>query len=104
MVLIVLSLLPSDYLPAHKPPFSLWDKVLHAAAYAGLCLIGAWAYLNRSYSLMLGLLVLGGAIEMAQYAFGWRHMDFGDFVANAFGILIGRIAFHILSKRRPDLI
>ena len=39
MVLIILALLPPDYLPTHEPPFSLWDKSLHAAAFAGLCLI-----------------------------------------------------------------
>ena len=103
MVLIILALLPPDYLPAiephFEPHFSRWDKVLHAAAFTGLCLIGSWAYLNRTFSLILGLLVLGGAIEIAQFATGWRHMDFGDFVANAVGIMIGRIAFHILRKK-----
>ena len=77
----------------------MWDKAQHAAAFAGLCLIGSWAYLNRPYSIMLGLLVLGGAIEVAQFATGWRHMSFGDFVANAVGIMIGRIAFHLLRKK-----
>ena len=97
------ALLPPDYLPAHDPPFSLWDKSLHATAFVVLCLIGSWAYLNRSYSLILGLIMLGGAIQLARFATGWRHMDFGDFVANAVGIMIGRIAFHILRKRKPNL-
>ena len=99
MVLIILALLPPDYLPAVESHFSWWDKALHAAAFAGLCLIGSWAYLNRPYSIMLGLLVLGGSIELAQFATGWRHMDFWDFVANAVGIVIGRIAFHLLRKK-----
>jgi hypothetical protein len=103
LVLIILALLPPDYLPAHEPPFSFWDKALHAAAFAGLCLIGLWAYLNRPYSIMLGLLVLGWCIEIAQFATGWRHMSFGDFVANAVGIIIGRIAFHLLNRRRANL-
>lgn len=104
MVLIILALLPPDYLPAIEPHFSWWDKVLHAAAFTGLCLIGSWAYLNRPYFIMLGLLVLGGAIEIAQFSTGWRQMDFGDFVANAVGIIIGRITFHSLQKSRPGLI
>lgn len=103
MVLIILALLPSDHLPAVELHFSWGDKALHAAAFAGLCLIGSWAYLRRSYSLMLGLLVLGGGIEIAQFATGWRHMSFGDFVANAVGIMIGRIAFLLLQKRRAIL-
>ena len=99
MVLIILALLPPDYLPTVETHFSWWDKILHAAAFAGLCLIGSWAYLNRSYSLILGLIVLGGAIELAQLSTGWRHMEFGDFVADAVGIMIVRIAFHILRKK-----
>ena len=98
------ALLPPDYVPRVEPYFSWGDKALHAAAFAGLCLIGSWAYLNRMYSLILGLIMLGGAIEIAQFATGWRHMDFWDFVANAAGIMIGRIAFHMLQKRRPALI
>jgi hypothetical protein len=104
IVLIILALLPPDHLPAVELHFSWGDKALHAAAFAGLCLIGSWAYLNRPYSIMLGLLVLGGAIEIAQYAIGWRHMDFGDFVANAAGIMIGRTVFLLLQKRRAVLI
>ena len=98
-MLIILALLPPDHLPAVELHFSWGDKALHAAAFAGLCLIGLWAYLNRPYSIMLGLLVLGGSIEIAQFATGWRHMEFGDFVANAVGIMIGRIAFHLLRKK-----
>jgi hypothetical membrane protein len=103
IVLIILVLLPPAYLPAIEPHFSWWDKALHAAAFTGLCLIGSWAYLNRPYSIMLGLLVLGGVIEIAQFAIGWRHMEFGDFVANAVGIMIGRIAFHLLNRRRAGV-
>ena len=99
----ILALLPPDFLPAIEHHFSWWDKALHAAAFAGLCLIGSWAYLDQSYSLILGLIVLGGAIELAQFATGWRHMSFGDFVANAVGIMIGRFTFHLLQKRRSNL-
>ena len=99
MVLIILALLPPAYLPAIEPHFSWWDKALHATAFTGLCLIGSWAYLARSYSILLGLFVLGGGIEIAQFAIGWRHMEFGDFMANVVGIMIGRIVFHLLQKR-----
>ena len=95
----MISLIPAEHLPVAAPLFTFGDKILHASAFAGLCLIGSWAYLNRPYSIMLGLLVFGGAIEIAQFATGWRHMSFGDFVANAVGIIIGRIAFHLLRKK-----
>ena len=110
MVLIILTckydifaLLPPDFLPAIEHHFSWWDKAVHAAAFAGLCLIGSWAYLNRPYSIMLGLLVLGGAIEVIQLSTGWRYMEFGDFVADAVGIMMGRFTFHLLQKRRTRL-
>ena len=97
--------MPAEHLPVGAPLlFGIGDKIQHAAAFAGLCLIGSWAYLNRPYSVMLGLLVFGGVIEIAQFATGWRHMEFGDFVANAVGIMIGRITFYLLYKRRADLI
>ena len=102
MVVIILALLPPYYLPAIEPHLSCGDKVLHAAAFTGLCLVGSWAYLNRPYFIMLGLIMLGGAIEVAQFATGWRQMSFGDFVANGVGIMMGRITFHLLQKRRPN--
>jgi len=69
------------------------------SGFAGLCLIGSWAYLKRSYSVILGLLVFGGVIEIAQFVTGWRFMQLGDFVADAVGIIVGRITFHLLQKR-----
>ena len=97
------SLIPAERLPVVAPLFTFGDKILHAAAFSALCLIGSWAYLNRPYSIMLGLLVLGGCIEIAQFATGWRHMEFGDFVADAVGIMIGWITFRLLHKRRSVL-
>ena len=102
LVVTTFSLTPVEPLPVLASSFSFGDKALHAVAFAGLCLIGSWAYLNRTYSLILGLLVLGGGIELAQFATGWRYMQFGDLVANAVGIMIGRIAFHSIQKREPN--
>ena len=82
---VVISLIPAEHLSVAAPLFTFGDKILHASAFTGLCLIGSWAYLNRPYSIMLGLLVLGGSIELVQFATGWRQIDFGDFVANAVG-------------------
>ena len=103
LAVTTVSLIPTEDLPAAAPLFTFGDKVLHASAFMGICLMGSWVYLNRPYSIMLGLLVLGGSIELAQFAIEWRHMDFWDFVANAVGIMIGRVTFHLIQKRRPNL-
>ena len=100
---VTIALLPPDYFPGVESHFSWGDKVQHATVFACLFLIGSWAYLNHPYSIMWGLLGLGGGIELAQFTTGWRQMDFGDFVANAVGIMIGRITFRLMQKRRPDL-
>ena len=104
MAVFVFALLPPGYLPTSELPFSWVDKVQHIIVFGGLCVIGSKGYLERPYSLMLGLLVFGGIIEIGQFATGWRHMDFGDFVADAVGIMIGWITFRLFHKRRPKLI
>lgn len=103
MAVFIYALLPLDYLPTRELSLNWIDKIQHFIVFGGLCVIGSKGYLERPYSLMLGLLVFGGVIEIAQFATGWRHMDFGDFVADAVGIMIGRIAFHLLQKRKPNL-
>ena len=96
------SLIPVEHLPPARL-FNFWDKALYGVAFMGLCLIGSWAYPYRSYSLVLGLMMLGGAIEIAQFTTGWRHMSSGDFVANSVGIIIGRIGYNFLHKRKSTL-
>ena len=96
-----LMLLPADFLPSDST-FSLWDKFQHFVAFAGLCLVGSWAYPDQSYALMLKLLVFGGAIEIMQHATGWRYMEFLDFIANIIGIIIGRWIFHLCRNSKSD--
>ena len=104
MAAFVFALLPLDYLPTSELSFSWVDKIQHIIVFGGLCIIGSKGYLDRSYSLMFGLLMMGGTIEVAQYATGWRHMDFYDFVADAGGILIGRGVFHLMCQRNQTSI
>ena len=99
---VVVSLAPTEHLPT-APLFNFPDKALHGVAFMGLCMIGSWAYPHRSYSLILGLMVLGGAIEIAQFTTEWHHMSSGDFVANSVGIVIGRIGYNFLHKRKSTL-
>jgi hypothetical protein len=72
------------------PPLGvqLWDKANHAAAY---CLLMLWfAQLRwRRLPLALGLLALGGGLELAQGLTGHRQASGLDLLANAIGIAAG---------------
>lgn len=99
LAVVAFSLLPPNNLPSFDFQISWEDKLLHGAAFLALCMMGSWSYLERSYSLIIGLLALGGAIEISQYATGWRHMEVYDFVANAAGILVGRGIFRLFRPK-----
>lgn len=87
--LAVLSLMPTDYLPPQV--FSLWDKAQHALGFAALSLLGLRAYPRQAWRLAAGLLVFGGAIELAQAATGWRHGEWADWLADAVGLAVGAL-------------
>jgi len=88
MAVVVLSLLPVAYLPPQS--FDIWDKAQHATGFLGLTVLGLAAY-RATPALRFGLrlLLLGGVIELAQSATGWRHGDLLDLLADAVGIAIG---------------
>ncbi len=87
LAVITLSLLPGPYLP--QQAFSLWDKAQHALGFAALGLSGGLAYPDRLARLGTGLLLLGGAIELAQHATGWRYGDWADLLADVVGLVAG---------------
>jgi hypothetical protein len=81
------SLMPSKNLPN----VNLSDKVEHALAYALLAFWFASLVLRRSFIwVALGLLALGGAIEIIQGMMPYgREGDWYDFYADAAGIALG---------------
>lgn len=85
LAVVVLSLLPTSYLPPQA--FSLWDKAQHALGFLALGLLGQAAYPHRCTPLLLALLMMGGAIELAQAATGWRYGEWADWLADALGLL-----------------
>lgn len=95
----VLSLMPTSYLPPQV--FSLWDKAQHALAFTALSWLGALAYPGRAWPLAAGLLALGGAIELAQAATGWRHGEWTDWLADAVGLALGAVLAWWPSRPRP---
>ena len=101
LALTVLSLMPTDYLPPQA--FSLWDKAQHALGFAGLTVLGLWAYPASLRCLAPLLLLLGGGIELAQAATGWRQGDWLDLLADAVGIALVALVWWWLQRRRPPV-
>lgn len=78
---LVLMLSPGPPLP--RDPFNLWDKAHHALAFAMLTVLAVLAVLGwpqpaLRWRILLSLVALGGAIEVAQHLGGWRHGAWAD--------------------------
>jgi VanZ family protein len=71
----------------------LSDKALHFIAYFGLAAMAAVGFKNRRPVLLasLGLIVLGGVLEVVQ-GFTGRDMSFYDELANTAGVIVGAIS------------
>lgn len=81
---VVMSLLPGPMLPSS---INFWDKAQHALGFFGLTGLALVAYPRKPMiPLGLFLLLLGGSIELAQWATGWRQGDWLDLLADAVGI------------------
>jgi VanZ family protein len=97
----VLSLLPVAYLP--PAAFDWWDKAQHALAFLVLSGLGLAGYPRQVARVLLGLLIFGALIELAQALTGWRYGEWQDWLADGVGVLVaeaGRRAFQRLLSRR----
>ena len=86
-LVIIASLVPAHDLPHVR----VSDKLEHLIAYSGLALwFGGLLAPHRYLPLALGLLALGGGIEIAQGLMGMgREADWRDFYADALGAAFG---------------
>ncbi len=68
------------------------DKILHSGAYCLLALVPVFAF-RRNIALIsvLGLAVMGGALELLQQLVPGRSCDIADEAANVAGLLAGMI-------------
>ena len=98
LAVLVLMLLPAEHV--QRLPLNFWDKAQHALAFGGLTLLGllAWPQRPDRWRLLVGLVIYGGAIEVAQHLTGWRHGDWADWVADAVGVAL--VAVLALARRR----
>lgn len=70
-----------------------WDKAEHFVAYFGLASMASLVigFRSRLAWAILGVILLGGALEIVQY-FAGRDAELMDFVANSLGALAGTSA------------
>ena len=95
-------------LTPHPPSFTehFWDKSLHFTAYFGLASMATVVLGVRWRTLwaVLGLIALGGALEILQ-GFTGRDPDIFDELANTLGALSGALVaigfLRIFGKRAP---
>ena len=89
---VVLSLMPHTALP----PTGIWDKAGHSVAYAILAVCGALGFRGHKWLMVVGagLVLLGGALELAQAGIPGRFGSVGDAIANAVGVVLGLLAVH----------
>jgi len=95
----VLSLLPQSALP---PLPDINDKIEHASAYLALALVAgpAWPRLADHARTAIALILLGGAIEIAQLWVPGRSAEWGDFAADTIGVVLGVAVFRLGARRR----
>ena len=80
-------------LTPHPPrlagPFQ-WDKLDHFIAYFGLSLLAtlAWGLRRSLVWVFLAMVALGGSLEIIQ-SFVGRDAEWGDFLANDLGAMLG---------------
>ena len=94
---LCLSLMPTERLP---PALNFWDKAQHALGFAGLTLLGLPAFPCQARQLLLGLVLYGAGIEVAQHLTGWRYGDPADWLADCLGIGLGWLLWRAWQLRR----
>lgn len=87
LVVCVLSLLPAEELPKTRP----WDKISHLIAYLEIAVLGLLGFRGRrSWRVVtVGVVALGGVLELAQSVVPGRASDLLDILVNAAGVLLG---------------
>ena len=81
--IFLLSLLPVDQLPPQTA--HVWDKAQHAIGFFWLGLCGHAAFPRAWIRVLIGLLLAGLGIELAQTLTPWRQGDPLDWLADAVG-------------------
>jgi VanZ family protein len=91
--LLVLATIIASLIPVPPPPdISFGDKLAHIAVYSMLAVWFAGIYRRSRYPVIaLGLILLGGGLELLQSTTAYRMGDWSDFLANGMGVLLGLV-------------
>ncbi len=97
LLVTLVSLMPKDVMPPAGGP----DKLLHVVAYLSLGLLGGLGYrgMRSALLLALGLMALGGALELAQMLVPGRFASVADSLANCLGTVLG-----LAASRAPEFL
>jgi VanZ family protein len=82
----VLALLPVEHL--QLPVFDWWDKAQHALAFAVLTAGACLLWPRATVRVVVGMIAYGAALELAQWAVGWRFAEWSDLLADAVGVVV----------------
>jgi len=82
----VLALLPVEHL--QLPVFAWWDKAQHALAFAVLTAGACLLWPRATVRVVVGMIAYGAALEIAQWAVGWRFAEWSDLLADAVGVVV----------------
>ena len=82
----VLALLPVEHL--QLPVFTWWDKAQHALAFAVLTAGACLLWPRATVRVVVGMIAYGAALELAQWAVGWRFAEWSDLLADAVGVVV----------------
>ena len=101
LIVVVVCILPSNEIPG---VFELNDKVSHLLGHGALAIYFAGLIPRpRWWKIFVFLLLLGSAIEVAQYAMHWgRQGDPRDVVANSMGAALGLLIARLGLARWPE--
>lgn len=73
------------------------DKFLHATLFFGVVVSTHWATTIKRRYLMISAIGIGAATEITQYFISGRSASFGDFLADAGGVLTAGWVIGVLS-------
>jgi len=94
LTVTVLSLLPQ----AVMPKVGISDKLSHFIAYTAIAAFGLLGYRTAVLRIAIGVIGLGGAIEIAQIFVPGRSADIVDFVVDVVGVAAGLVLARALLR------
>jgi VanZ family protein len=98
-VILYLTLAPSDDVPGSQ---AIWDKAAHSIAFGLLVIVGLLMSTHRRWLVVLAVVALGIAIELAQTVMPYgREGDWQDALADIVGVALGVILWAIARRFKP---